>query len=1012
MGIKQKSKRLRVLSDTEVELLYQQPEFTSLERCHFFDLSDEERKYIGKLSIESAVYFIIAFGYFKAKHQFFKFNFKDVGNDVNFVIATYFPETECPNKIPSRNTISSLKAKVLSFFDFTNSSEQVHNYLEKKVGHLVRFHSDPCVIFMELLGYLEQNKMVLPAYSIMQDILGRQIGREEERLKKIISNFMTNDISSRIKKLIKDKNNLYKLSELKLDLKNFKYKQMILEINKQKETMELYTFAKQQLPKLWISEQNIKYYASLIFYYTPYKLRTMDEEIASLYVLCYIYYRHQKINDNITQAFLYLVTKYISEANEFSDKTISKEQKELDIDNKKIGLLLGYYTDESMFNMKFVKVAEKAYETMPKDQISKIKNHFTSIEDYREQLKWNYYADNHRAIAMNLRHLFLALDIQSDSKKNILLMEAIQFLKGALLQTKPLTNISTDKIPMKIVPAKAKNHLISDGLVVDPSKYEFFLYEKVLKGIKDHKIYLNNTLQFKSFEEDIKATRDWERDHEKILKKIDKPKLSGDINDRLIELEEELENSYVIVNQRIQSGQNKHIKIEEKDGKKSWTLLYPKEEDCYDHRYFKQLTPVSITDVFDFVNDICNFMSAFPHIKPRHSKSNVDYIYIKACIIANATRQGSYKMAKCSDLDFELLRNTEHNHIRLNTVMAACDIILKKIIAMPAFQQCGPDSDVYHCSIDGSKQGTIHQTSKARYSPKYFGLEKGVSILGMILNNASINGAVIGANEHESHYLYDLYHNMSVDVDIDILSTDTAGTNQVNFAIFDIADSVQFAPHYKSITERANKLYGFKSSSHYKDMLIKPEKKANKELIIDEWPKLQPILAALFMKETTQSIVVKKLCSHGSQSKTKKALWEYNNILFSIYMLRYIDDPILRRSVRIVLNRGEGYNKQYNAVAKVGGKKFRGLSELEMSIWHQCTRLVTLIIVFYNMYMLSRLITESLRNGDKKQAELIAHISPLATSHIILGGSYTYEGEKEAIDIEGLISLLGEIIDK
>ena len=50
---------------------------------------------------------------------------------------------------------------------------------------------------------------------------------------------------------------------------------------------------------------------------------------------------------------------------------------------------------------------------------------------------------------------------------------------------------------------------------------------------------------------------------------------------------------------------------------------------------------------------------------------------------------------------------------------------------------------------------------------------------------------------------------------------------------------------------------------------------------------------------------------------------------------------MLRRAVRIALNGGERHHKQYNAVTKIGGRKFRGASDIEMEIWNQCTRLIT-----------------------------------------------------------------------
>ena len=54
---------------------------------------------------------------------------------------------------------------------------------------------------------------------------------------------------------------------------------------------------------------------------------------------------------------------------------------------------------------------------------------------------------------------------------------------------------------------------------------------------------------------------------------------------------------------------------------------------------------------------------------------------------------------------------------------------------------------------------------------------------------------VIGANEYEGHFAFDLLYNNSSDIQPNTLSTDTHGTNNVNFAILDFF-GYTFAPRY------------------------------------------------------------------------------------------------------------------------------------------------------------------------------------------------------------------------
>nr|WP_237446662.1 transposase [Shimazuella alba] len=57
-------------------------------------------------------------------------------------------------------------------------------------------------------------------------------------------------------------------------------------------------------------------------------------------------------------------------------------------------------------------------------------------------------------------------------------------------------------------------------------------------------------------------------------------------------------------------------------------------------------------------------------------------------------------------------------------------------------------------------------------------------------------------------------------------------------------------------------------------------------------------MLSLAVKTTTQSIIVGKLNSYARKNKTKRALWGYDNIIRSLYLLNYIDSPPLRATYK------------------------------------------------------------------------------------------------------------------
>lgn len=116
--------------------------------------------------------------------------------------------------------------------------------------------------------------------------------------------------------------------------------------------------------------------------------------------------------------------------------------------------------------------------------------------------------------------------------------------------------------------------------------------------------------------------------------------------------------------------------------------------------------------------------------------------------------------------------------------------------------------------------------------------------------------------------------------------------------------------------KKTDTLYVFKYPSEYDEKsLLKPTIKINSSLIIKEEDKIQHIMASLALKVTSQSVIIGKLIAYARKNRTKKALWELDNIYRSSYLLTYVDSVTLRRNVQRALNRGESYHKLRRAVA-------------------------------------------------------------------------------------------------
>jgi hypothetical protein len=83
----------------------------------------------------------------------------------------------------------------------------------------------------------------------------------------------------------------------------------------------------------------------------------------------------------------------------------------------------------------------------------------------------------------------------------------------------------------------------------------------------------------------------------------------------------------------------------------------------------------------------------------------------------------------------------------------------------------------------------------------------------------------------------------------------------------------------------------------------------------------------LALKATTQSTIVSKLSAYARNNRTNRALWEYDNLIQSLYLLNYIDSASLRQNVQRAVNRGESYHQLRRTIsyANYGKLRFAGI---------------------------------------------------------------------------------------
>ena len=319
------SKRLTVLSQAERLALYGLPDFDDFQRAEFFAFSKAERALAERRKGRvERLHCLLQMGYFKAKNAFFNLSAHEVpAEDVAFLVERYFPGSRVTLQPLTDYEQYAQRAEIAKLFGYRLWSGADRTALAETAASLARRDVTPTFVLIEVLGFLNARKIVRPGYTTLQTIIADALVAERRRLEQLIEDGLDADTNAALRNLLVREDTLSELAALKQDAKNFRYRMMVSERRKRDTLAPMHHAAKNLLPRLGISQQNIDYYANLIHYYTIYDLRRMRPGQSHLYLLCYAWRRYRQLSDNLVEAFEHHLRQIQQETKEDSETAYS-----------------------------------------------------------------------------------------------------------------------------------------------------------------------------------------------------------------------------------------------------------------------------------------------------------------------------------------------------------------------------------------------------------------------------------------------------------------------------------------------------------------------------------------------------------------------------------------------------------------------------------------------------------------------------------------------------------------
>jgi TnpA family transposase len=254
--------------------------------------------------------------------------------------------------------------------------------------------------------------------------------------------------------------------------------------------------------------------------------------------------------------------------------------------------------------------------------------------------------------------------------------------------------------------------------------------------------------------------------------------------------------------------------------------------------------------------------------------------------------------------------------------------------------------------------------------------------------------------------VFDICYHNTTDITPSAITGDMHSVNKANFAILHWF-GLRLEPRFTHLQVQLKHLFCGNDPAEYQNYLIQPVGQIDRQLVVEEKANIDQVVATLGLKEMTQSTLIRKLCNFSQQNRTRKAIFEFDKLIRSIYTLRYLCDPQLQRNVHRSQNRIESYHQLRSAIAQVGGKKqLTGKTDIDIQISNQCGRLIANVIIYFNSAILSRLLDKYHTSKNAKALALLKKIFPTAWQHIYFHGHYSFCGRRIPIDLDAMLANL------
>jgi TnpA family transposase len=210
--------------------------------------------------------------------------------------------------------------------------------------------------------------------------------------------------------------------------------------------------------------------------------------------------------------------------------------------------------------------------------------------------------------------------------------------------------------------------------------------------------------------------------------------------------------------------------------------------------------------------------------------------------------------------------------------------------------------------------------------------------------------------------------------------TDTAGFTDQVFGLCPFV-GYEFAPRIAHLADK--NLYVPGKASDWPALAALIGGSVSEKVIEREFDEALRLAASIKQGTVTAALILRKLGAYPRQNSLAVGLREIGRIERTLFTLKWLRDPVLRRRVSAGLNKGEARNSLARAVFFYRLGEIRDRSYDNQRYRASGLNLVVAAITLWNTVYLERAIA-TLREHEYIEESLLPHVAPIGWNHLVI----------------------------